>query len=138
MKMENMYYYVSLHSKRILMLKINPSSAIPIYEQLVSEIKRMIKTGELKTGDSLPPIRTLASQLDVAVNTVARAYQELDSQGLAEGNRRKGSFVKKQAPDLSKDTARIFKDSILILIQQGLSKGEIESLFQSNLQQIFD
>lgn len=120
------------------MLKINLGSATPIYEQLVSEISRMIKTGELKTGDALPAIRALADQLDVAVNTVARAYQELDSLGLIEGNRRKGSVVKKQEPDLSKDSSRIFKDPILSLIQQGLSKNEIETLFYANLKQIFD
>ena len=56
------------------MLRINLNSPVPIYEQLIDEIKRMIEYGELKPGDSLPTIRSLSSQLDVAVNTVARAY----------------------------------------------------------------
>ncbi|MCP4724898.1 MAG: GntR family transcriptional regulator, partial [bacterium] len=56
------------------MLKINLNSPEPIYEQLVQEIKRMIEHDVLKEGDSLPTIRSLASQLDVANNTVARAY----------------------------------------------------------------
>ena len=120
------------------MLKINLSSTTPIYEQLFSELQRMIRTGELKPGDSLPPIRALAKQLDVAVNTVQRAYQELEAAGLAEGNRRKGSYVKTQAVSLSKDSARIFKDPILSLVQQGLSKDEIANLFHDNLRQVFD
>ena len=120
------------------MLKINLSSAVPIYEQLFNELRRMIRTGELKPGDSLPPIRSLARQLDVAVNTVARAYQELESAGLAEGNRRKGSFVKAQGTVLSKEAARIFKDPILSLVQQGFSREEIANLFHANLNQVFD
>ena len=120
------------------MLKINLSSAVPIYEQLFNELRRMISTGELKPGDSLPPIRSLARQLDVAVNTVARAYQELESAGLAEGNRRKGSFVKAQGTVLSKEAARIFKDPILSLVQQGFSREEIANLFHANLNQVFD
>ncbi len=120
------------------MLKVNLSSATPIYEQLFDELKRMIRTGELKPGDSLPPIRALAKQLDVAVNTVQRAYQELEAAGLAEGNRRKGSFVKSQSASLPKDVARTFKDPILSLIKHGLTKDEIESLFHENLNQVFD
>ena len=120
------------------MLKINYNSPVPIYEQLVEEIKRMIKNGELKEGDSLPPIRVLAKQLDVDKNTVARAYQELFNQNFIEGNRRKGSFVKGTIPELSRDDVKIFKQQILRLIQNGMNKDEIEKLFYNNLNQIFD
>lgn len=120
------------------MLTITPNSATPIYEQLVTEVKRMIRVGELKIGESLPAIRTLAKQLDVSIATVARAYQELDSQGLIEGNRRKGSYVKRKSPELDEDHARIFKEPILMLVRQGLDRLEIERVFHSNLGQIFD
>lgn len=120
------------------MLTINLSSPVPIYEQLAAEIRRMIRTGELAAGDSLPPIRSLARQLDVAVNTVARAYRELDAAGLIEGNRRKGSFVKRRNVPLARDSARVFKEPILALVQQGLGREEIAAIFQDNLTQVFD
>lgn len=120
------------------MLKINYNSPVPIYEQLVEEIKRMIMIGDLKKGDSLPPIRNLAKQLDVDKNTVARAYQELFNQNLIEGNRRKGSFVKAAVLSLNSEDEKIFKQQILKLLQNGMSKEEIEKLFYNNLNQIFD
>lgn len=120
------------------MLEINLKSPIPIYEQLVSEIKRMITVGELKTGDSLPPIRVLAKQLDVDKNTVARAYQELYAQNIVEGNRRKGSFIKGIKKDFSSERNKIFKIQIIKLLQQGLNKNEIERIFYDNINQIFE
>ena len=69
------------------MIKINLRSPVPIYEQLVSEIKNKITAEELLPGDSLPTIRALASQLDVAVNTVARAYRELERLDLIDSTR---------------------------------------------------
>ncbi len=120
------------------MLKLNLNSPVPIYEQIVEEIKRLIKTGELKEGDPLPPIRSFASQLDIAANTVARAYQELYNQDLIEGNRRKGSYVKKALVELDDDDSKIFKEPILNLIRKGLSKNEIEIIFNRNINQIFD
>lgn len=120
------------------MIKLNLNSPVPIYEQVVEEIKRLIKIGELKKGDALPPIRSFAKQLDVGVNTIARAYQELDSLNLIEGNRRKGSYIKETLVELDDDNSKIFKEPILKLIGKGLNKSEIEILFNKNLSQIFD
>ena len=122
------------------MLKIDFNSPLPIYEQLVHEIGMKIQAKELEPGAALPTIRTLASQLDVAVNTVARAYQELERLNLIESKGRKGSFVKEAIPSatLSDDDSRIFKEPILRLIQKGLSRKEIENIFKYNLSQIFD
>ena len=120
------------------MLKINLNSPIPIYEQLVEEIKRMIQSGELKPGDPLPPVRSLASQMDVAINTVARAYQELARLDLVEGNRRKGSFVRRNVPEVTGEYSRIFKEPILKLLQTGLNRKEIETIFKSTIKQIFE
>ena len=120
------------------MLRINLNSPVPIYEQLIDEIKRMIEYGELKPGDSLPTIRNLSSQLDVAVNTVARAYQELESLNIIETGGRKGSFVKEQL-DLSADEdSKIFKNPILKLLQKGKGRDEIEHIFKKNLSIFFD
>ena len=120
------------------MLKINFSSPVPLYEQLVEEIKRMISIGEIKPGDALPPVRRLASQLDIAVNTVARAYQELKKLELIEGSRRKGSFVQKNILEASDEHTKVFKEIILNLLQKGLNRTQIEAIFKKNLSQIFD
>ena len=122
----------------MFVLKIKLNSPIPIYEQLVEEIKRMIKVGELKEGDSLPAIRTLAKQLDVDKNTVSRAYQELYNKNIIEGNRRKGSYVKNSGLEISSEISKIFKDPIIKLIQNGMNRNEIEKIFYKNLNQIFD
>ncbi len=120
------------------MLKINLGSPVPIYEQVAEEIKRMIKAGELKEGESLPTIRSLAKQLEVDKNTIARAYQQLYIEDIIAGNRRKGSYVKKPVYEVPVSGTKIFKDQIIKLIQNGLNKDEIEKIFYDNLNQIFD
>lgn len=120
------------------MFKLSLNSSVPIYEQIVDEISKLIEINELKEGDSLPTIRSLASQLDIAVNTVARAYQELENLNLIVSSGRKGSFVKKNLDESFKDDLKIFKTSILKLIRKGHGKNEIERIFNSNLNQIFD
>lgn len=119
-------------------MEIDYGSDLPIYEQVVQQIRQMISAGELKPGESLPPVRQLASQLGVAANTIARAYQELANQDLIAGNRRRGSIVRKGTPYVSGKEVRLLKGTIVKLIQQGRSRREIESLFKTALRQIFD
>ena len=72
---------------------ISNASDKPIYEQIVSQMKDMILSGELEEGSMLPSIRNLASDLRISVITTKRAYQELESQGFIETVQGKGSFV---------------------------------------------
>ena len=72
---------------------ISNASDKPIYEQIVSQMKDMILSGELEEGSMLPSIRNLASDLRISVITTKRAYQELESQGFIETVKGKGSFV---------------------------------------------
>ena len=120
------------------MLKIIPSSPVPIYEQLILEISQMIESGKLNPGEALPPIRKLAKQLDVASNTVARAYMDLERNGLIVSNGRKGSFVREGR--LKEDTryTKIFKEPLLHLIRDGYDQKEIIKIFNNNLREIFD
>ena len=120
------------------MLRINYNSPVPIYEQLVSEIKRMIESGDFKPGDSLPTIRSLSSQLEVAVNTVARAYQELEKLNLIRSNGRKGSFVREDVSTLQESEVKIFKKAIRKLLQKGMDRNEIEQVFKNSLNIFFD
>ncbi len=79
----------------------------PIYEQIVRQIKALITAGELSEGDALPSMRTLAQQLRISVITTKRAYEELERDGFIESYTGKGSFVKRQNPELYReDTLR--------------------------------
>lgn len=79
----------------------------PIYQQIISQIKELIMSGELSAGDALPSMRTLAQQLRISVITTKRAYEELEKDGFIENFAGKGCFVKKQNTDfLREETVR--------------------------------
>lgn len=72
---------------------ISNSSQEAIYEQIVKQIKKQIISKRLKSGDSLPSIRSLAKELQISVITVKRAYEELEKEGMIETVAAKGSYV---------------------------------------------
>lgn len=74
-------------------LHIDPSSGTPIYRQIVDQVRQAVASGVLKAGDKLPSVRDLAVELAVNPNTIAKAYQELERDGVIETPRGKGSFV---------------------------------------------
>ena len=76
-----------------MLLRPNPSSGVPIYLQLMEQVKHSIETGALRPGEQLPGIRPLAEELVINPNTVAKAYRELAVKGLIDGQRGFGSFV---------------------------------------------
>lgn len=75
------------------MLRIDPSSPEPPFAQLCSQIVEQVATGALRPGDRLPTVRRLAGDLGIAPNTVARAYRELEVDGILLGQGRAGTFV---------------------------------------------
>ena len=74
-------------------------SAEPASRQLVDAVRDGVASGALARGDRLPPVRTLAAELDLAPNTVAKAYKDLEAEGLLEGRGRAGTFVAAAADD---------------------------------------
>ncbi len=75
------------------MLHIDPASSTPPFEQLRQQIAAQVSAGDLLPGDRLPTVRRLAGDLGIAPNTVARAYRELESDGVLTGRARAGTFV---------------------------------------------
>lgn len=75
------------------MLSITLSSPIPIHDQLVTGLRGLIASGALTEGDELPPVRQLAADLGINLNTVARAYRELTDAGLLASMRGRGTVV---------------------------------------------
>jgi DNA-binding transcriptional regulator YhcF (GntR family) len=74
-------------------IRVDPSSGVPPFEQVREAIRAQVDAGELEPGLRLPPVRSLASELDLAANTVARAYKELEALGVVETRGRAGTFV---------------------------------------------
>lgn len=77
----------------MLHLTINQGDGVPLYLQLVQQIKALIATGRLNADDELPPVRVLAQQLVLNPNTVVRAYRELEVAGLIYKRRGAGTYV---------------------------------------------
>ena len=78
---------------------ISSSSKKPIYEQITSQIKAMIMSGELRTGDPIPSMRALAKSIHVSVITVQKAYEDLQRDGFIDTTVGRGSFVAAQNKD---------------------------------------
>jgi GntR family transcriptional regulator len=76
-----------------MQLHISPGDDVPIYKQIVNQIKYLVASGRLTPGEELPPIRTLAENLVVNPNTVARAYRELELAGVVTKRRTTGTYV---------------------------------------------
>ena len=78
---------------------ISSNTSKPIYEQITSQIKAMIMSGELQTGDPIPSLRALAKSLHISVITVHKAYEDLQRDGFIETTVGRGSFVSAQNKD---------------------------------------
>ena len=89
-----------------LMLQIATGDPRPISKQIVDGVRRAVATGELAPGAQLPSVRGLATQLSINPNTVAKAYAELESQGVIETIAGKGCFVRAGESPLRKDVRR--------------------------------
>jgi GntR family transcriptional regulator len=85
-----------------MVFELNYKSAKPVYLQLVDQVKAAVASGAARAGDALPSIRPLAEDLRVNRNTVAKAYTELESQGVIETAAGKGCFVRNTGTPLKK------------------------------------
>lgn len=97
------------------MLVVDPRSAVPPFEQLRVQLLEQVQTGVLVAGAKLPTVRRLAEDLGLAPNTVARAYRELESDGIIETRGRHGSFVAAQGDASERgaqEAARAYADRI--------------------------
>src|SRR5437870_12479857 len=85
-----------------MQLHISANDGVPIYLQIVQQVKYLVAAGRLPAGEELPPIRTLAEQLLINPNTVARAYRELEGAGIVEKRRTAGTYVSEQGSPLAR------------------------------------
>jgi len=92
--------------RRPLILQLNFKSGMPIYLQVVDQIKAAAASGALRPGEALPSIRPLAEELRVNRNTIAKAYSELESQGVIETLPGRGCFLNENHSALRKEVRR--------------------------------
>ena len=82
-------------------LRISNVDGVPIYQQIINQVRHLIAAGRLLPAEELPPIRLLAEQLTVNPNTVARAYLELERAGIVTKRQGSGTYVSEKAPALN-------------------------------------
>jgi len=121
-----------------VILKPNPSLGVPIYLQLMEQVKHAIETGALKSGDQLPGIRPLAEELVINANTVAKAYRELEHEGVIELRHGAGAFVSANArgqkvADKLRGAQPLIATTVERLRAKGLSDEEIRRMFEAEL-----
>ena len=103
-------------------LEIDFRSGIPIYVQIVERIKEMIASGRIEPGDQLPTVRTLAQELRVNFNTIARAYRVLDESGIISTQQGRGTYIMEMpSPEVSES---IQKKALEALIHRFLTDAE--------------
>jgi GntR family transcriptional regulator len=121
-----------------MLFRLSPQSGLPLYLQLMQQIRHAAESGALRDGDQLPGIRTLAEELIVSPNTIAKAYSELEHEGLVELRQGSGAFI-----SLNRRTRRVLDDIesarkraaglIEELREGGLRDDEIRRVFEAEL-----
>ena len=118
------------------MFKLSPQSGVPLYLQLVEQVRHAIELGALEPGDQLPGIRKLARDLVMNPNTVAKAYREMEHAGLIELRHGAGAFIAANqggAREAIKDGRLLIDGAVANLRQLGLDDGEIRRLVEAAL-----
>ena len=119
-----------------MLFRINPSSGIPVYLQLIEQVKHAVETGALRPGDQLPAIRKLAKDLVINPNTVVRAYRELVHEKIIELKQGSGAFVSESVAGRTSEMRRgrkIVQSAMERLSSLGLSEEEIRRLVENEL-----
>jgi GntR family transcriptional regulator len=114
-------------------IHISSSDGVPIYLQIVNQVKYLVSAGRISAGEELPPIRVLAEKLVVNPNTVARAYRELETAGVVEKRRTAGTFVSEAGSPLARrERLKILTERVDALLaearQMGIEVTEIVEL----------
>jgi GntR family transcriptional regulator len=121
-----------------MLFRPNPSSGVPIYLQLMEQVKHAVETGALRAGDQLPGIRPLAEELVINPNTVAKAYRELEHEGVIELRHGAGAFVSgstraKKLTDKVRAAQTVVAAAVERLRARGVTDEEIRRLFEAEL-----
>jgi GntR family transcriptional regulator len=126
-----------------VVLTVDPRSGVPIYLQVIEQVKRSVAIGILQAGEQLPTVKQLAVDLTINPNTVAKAYKELERDGVIETSPGRGSFVRSNgAMEGTKTAAKdVARDAIASAVREaksvGLDPGEIRDLVDAAIDRWF-
>jgi GntR family transcriptional regulator len=114
---------------------INSSLMVPIYEQIVEQIKKLIRQGELQENDNLPSVRSLSKELKISALTVKKAYDTLEEEGFTVTVHGKGTYVAATNKEiLLEEQKKEVEADLELAIQKGrrygISEEELRSLFE--------
>ncbi len=123
-------------------LDVNPRSGVPIYVQLIEQIKHALEVGVLQPGDQLPTVRELSTQLTIAPNTIVKAYDELARLGLITSRPGKGTTVVANLDGtLRKQQVEALFERLHALVRDAahldISRAELSSHFDAELKQFY-
>ena len=115
---------------------VDTNSGIPIYEQITRQVKFAIANGSLLVGEHIPSVREMATTAAVNVNTVARAYRELQSEGILIANRGTGLAVATEAPEkCRRDRLEMIRERLRHIlreaVQNGITSKEVQEIVRS-------
>jgi GntR family transcriptional regulator len=122
---------------------VDPRSGVPIYLQLIDQVKRLVAMGALKPGEQLPTGKQLALDLTINANTVARAYHDLEREGIIETTPGRGSFVRSngEASTVRRNLDDVARTALDQAVREGRSLGleahDLRALFDAVLQRWF-
>ena len=120
-------------------ITIDESDRRPIYRQVADEIKGLIARGELREGMALPPVRQVADDLGVNLNTIAAAYRELQKEGLLKVRHGSGALVsaRRVAQQSDAELRKALRASLAHLVLAGLPRPEIMEIVNEEIRQLF-
>ena len=116
--------------------RLNPSSGVPLYVQLMEQVKHAIETGAIRAGEQLPSVRQMAEELMINPNTVARAYRELEHEGIIELKHGAGAFIRElivPREKLMQKAHAIVKSALDQLESFDLTEDEMRRLLENEL-----
>jgi GntR family transcriptional regulator len=121
--------------------RLDPSSGVPTYLQLVQQVEHALRLGYLKPGDQLPKVRDVVAALTINPNTVLKAYKELDTKGLTEGRPGQGTFVKGTLEQVTLPDLAALRRTLTVWLgsaaETGLDEDGIVAVFTSVLRDFF-
>jgi GntR family transcriptional regulator len=117
-------------------LRVDPAGQEPVFQQIVDHVKREIATGRMKPEDRLPSVRDLAKELVINPNTIARAYQTLEAEGVTYSRRGAGTFIAATKPVVKGDERRRrFREALDAALADafhlGVSEDEARKAFEA-------
>jgi GntR family transcriptional regulator len=119
-----------------MILRLNPNSGIPVYLQMIEQVKHAIETEAIRAGDQLPSVRKMAEELVINPNTVARVYHELEREGIIEIRHGAGAYIRDSVVSrtkLMRKAQNVVESAVDRLESMDLTEDEVRRLVENEL-----